>query len=105
MPQNNIDLNDPKAKAKVEWSTVETAAEEAARIVREDREHRFQIQMRWAMFAASAIAVAAGGGIGGYLALNGSTPELARLGVGILAAVVTGALGFISGRASATPGK
>ena len=101
MSPTPLDLNDVNGKGKVEWSTAETGAEEAARLAREDREHIFQVRMRWALFATSVAAVASAGGVGAYLALQNSSPELARLGVGILTAVLTGALGFLSGRASA----
>ena len=101
MPPTPLDLNDVNGKVKVEWATVETEAEEAARLTREDREHIFQVRMRWALFATSVAAVAFAGGVGAYLALQNTSPELSRLGVGILTAVVTGALGFLSGRASA----
>jgi hypothetical protein len=105
MSPTPLDLNDVNGKVKVEWSTVETGAEEAARLAREDREHVFQVRMRWALFAAAVVAVAFAGGVGAYLALQNSSAELARLGVGILTAVVTGALGFLSGRASAGPSR
>lgn len=101
MSPTPLDLNDVNGKGKVEWSTAETSAEEAARLAREDREHIFQVRMRWALFATSVAAVAFAGGVGAYLALQNSSPELARLGVGILTAVLTGSLGFLSGRASA----
>jgi len=105
MSPTPLDLNDPNGKTRVEWSTAETEAEEAARLVREDREHVFQVRMRWALFAVSVVAAASAGGVGAYLALQSESPEMARLGVGILTAVVTGALGFLSGRASATPAR
>lgn len=105
MSPTPLDLNDPNGKIKVEWTTIETEAEEAARLAREDREHIFQVRMRWAMFAVSVAAVGFAGGVGAYLALASTSPELARLGVGIVTAVVTGALGFLSGRASAGPAR
>lgn len=105
MSPTPLDLNDPNGKIKVEWTTIETEAEEAARLAREDREHIFQVRMRWALFAVSVAAVGFAGGVGAYLALASTSPELARLGVGIVTAVVTGALGFLSGRASAGPSR
>ena len=96
-----LDLNDTNGKAKLEWTTVETPAEEAARLTREDREHVSQIKMRWALFTVAVTAVVLVAGVGVFLALTGNTPEVTRLGVGILTAVVTGALGFLSGRATA----
>ena len=101
MPPTPLDLNDVNGKVKVEWATIETVAEEAARLAREDREHVFQVNMRWALFIVSVMAVGSAGGVGAHLALYNPAPEMARLGVGILTAVVTGALGFLSGRASA----
>lgn len=105
MAPTPLDLNDPNGKIKVEWSTIETEAEEATRLAREDREHIFQVQMRWALFAVSVAAVGFAGGVGAYLALTNTSPELSRLGVGIVTTVVTGALAFLSGRASAGPSR
>ena len=105
MPPTPLDLNDVNGKVKVEWSTVETEAEEAARLARDDREHIFQVRMRWALFTVSVVAVGFAGGVGAYLALQNTSPELSRLGIGVLTAVVTGALGFLSGRASTGSGR
>lgn len=101
MTPTTLDLNDTNGKYKVEYSTVETPAEEAARLTIQDREHQFQLKMRWALFSSAVVAIAIFGGVGAFLALTHPVPEIARMGVGILTAVVTGALGFLSGRASA----
>ena len=103
MSPTPLDLND--ANGKVEWSTVETPAEETARLAREEREHVFQVRMRWALFWVSVLAVTAAGGVGAYLAVTGQSPEQARMGVTILSSVLTGAFGFLTGRASASSAK
>ncbi|NIM41343.1 MAG: hypothetical protein GTN84_09580 [Hydrogenophaga sp.] len=99
MPTNPFDLDSGNGKGKIEWSTQETPTEEQARLAREEREHCFQIQMRWCVFIVSSMALAATAIFGGVLALS-STPETAKLGVGLVSAVLTGSLGFLTGRAS-----
>lgn len=100
MPQAPLDLNDLNGKSRWEWSTQETPAEETARLAREEREHIFQIRMRWALFVAAALALLSAGVVGAIMVFQDKSPEMSRLGVGILSAALSGSLGFLSGRAS-----
>lgn len=97
---STFDLNSTAGRGKLEWTPGESEAEQAARLQREEREALHDIRIRWWTFVAGLVALFTVGLAGLALVFAGGTPERERVGTVFLTAIVSGAIGFISGKAA-----
>lgn len=97
---STIDLNNTAGKGKVEWKSGETEAEEAARLRQDEAQAAHDLRVQWWTFVAYVIALFAVGIAGLLLAFIGGTPERERVGTVFLTAIVSGAVGYLSGKSS-----
>ena len=97
---STIDLNNTGGKGKLEWASCESAAEEAARLAREVVEASHELRVRWWTFVSCLTALFVVGLTGLGLLFFGGTPERERVGTVFLTAIVSGAIGFLSGKAA-----
>jgi lipopolysaccharide export LptBFGC system permease protein LptF len=92
-----IDLN--SGKGKLEWESQETEAEQKARLEREQKDADHERRVRWWTFVAFLIALFVIGITGLVLIFEGRSPERERVGTMLLTSIVSGAIGFLGGRA------
>lgn len=96
---STIDLNNTGGKGKLEWTSAETDAEMAVRLRQEELEANHDRAVRWWTFVAFLLALLIVGVAGLALMFIGGPPERERVGTVILTSIVSGAVGFLSGRA------
>lgn len=99
-----LDLENSNGRGKLEWTSAESEAEHAARLAREARESVHDLRVRWWTFIAGLFALFVVGATGLALIFAGGTPERERVGIVFLTAIVSGAIGFVTGR-SGKPGR
>jgi hypothetical protein len=92
-----IDLN--TGKGKLEWESDESEAEQRARLEREQKDADHERRVRWWTFVAFLLALFTIGIAGLVLIFNGGSPERERVGTVILTSIVSGAIGFLGGKA------
>jgi hypothetical protein len=93
-----IDLN--TGKGKLEWESEESEAEQRSRLEREQKDADHERRVRWWTFVACLIALFVVGITGLVLIFDGGTPERERVGTVFLTSIVSGAIGFLSGKAA-----
>lgn len=96
---STIDLDNTSGKGKLEWVSAESDNEQVARLKREELDAKDERRIRWWTFAASLAALFIVGGAGLALIFWGGTPERERIGAMFVTAILSGAVGFLSGKA------
>lgn len=96
---STIDLDKTSGKGKLEWVSAESDAEQLARLEQEALDAKDERRIRLWTFAASLAALFIVGGAGLGLIFLGGTPERERIGAMFVTAIVSGAVGFLSGKA------
>jgi hypothetical protein len=99
---STIDLDNTTGKGKWEWESAESEAEHAARLKREELEAAQERRVRWWTFVSCLIALFVVGFTGLALLFLGGTPERERVGTVFLTAIVSGSIGYMSGKAGKT---
>jgi len=93
---STLDLN--SGKGKIEWKSDESGAEEASRLKKEEGQHQHDLRVSWWTFVAYVAALFIVGIVGLLLIFIGGTPERERTGVVFLTAIISGAVGYLSGK-------
>lgn len=98
-----IRIDDALGRATISIEPEETLDERSARLERERNEARFDLMKRRVLFFVFLVAVAALGAVSGYEAVfdASASADTKRWAQTVLSALLTGALSFIVGQATA----
>lgn len=97
---NNIDLrNGFPTGTQYQLKNAETPEELAARLATEEREHKHQLNMAWAIFWLAVVVVITVSAAGVALVFSEKLAQ-AETGRAILLALSSAVIGFVSGRLS-----